>query len=65
MEGNNQFEDLCLMSLCKHNVIANSSYSWWGAWLNNNPGKIVVAPSNWFTDNKSLADLYPNNWIII
>jgi len=65
MEGNNQFEDLCLMSLCKHNVIANSSYSWWGAWLNSNPDKIVVAPSNWFTDNKSLADLYPNNWIII
>jgi hypothetical protein len=53
------------MSLCKHNVTANSSYSWWGAWLNSNPDKIVVAPSNWFTDNKSLADLYPNNWIII
>lgn len=65
MQGNNQFEDLCLMSLCDHNVIANSSYSWWGAWLNNNPDKVVVAPSKWFNDNKSLDDLYPNNWIII
>jgi hypothetical protein len=65
MEGNNQYEDLCLMSLCKHNIISNSSYSWWAAWLNSNPEKSIVAPSEWFTNPKPLDDLYPKNWILI
>jgi hypothetical protein len=65
IEGNNQFEDLCMMSLCNHNIIANSSYSWWGAFLNKNPNKKVIAPSNWFTEPKPLNGLYPNNWIVI
>lgn len=58
--------DLHIMRHCKHNIIANSSYSWWGAWLNNNPDKIVVAPRNWFRDETLSTDtLLPENWIKI
>ena len=55
-----------LMSLCKANIIANSSFSWWGAWLNNKKDKIIYAPNNWFKD-KSICtdDLFPNSWKII
>ncbi len=57
------YEDMRLMSLCKHHIIANSSFSWWGAWLSNNPQKIVVAPKQWFNkpDIKT-QDLIPETW---
>jgi len=58
------FEDLYLMSQCNHNIIANSSFSWWGAWLNNNPSKIVIAPEKWFNKGpQDTEDLIPKNWI--
>ena len=51
-----------LMSLCKHNVITNSSFSWWGAWLNRNPKKIVIAPKRWHIDAEQ-DDIVPDGWI--
>jgi hypothetical protein len=59
------FEELMLMSLCKHNIIAKSSYSWWGAWLNRNPNKIVITPRNRYGENSNLrdTDLIPESWI--
>ena len=55
--------DLWLMSLCKHHIIANSSFSWWGAWLSAYQAKIVVAPKN--TQIGVEGDLYPQEWILI
>ncbi|NWF57768.1 MAG: alpha-1,2-fucosyltransferase [Fischerella sp.] len=58
------YEDLRLMSLCQHQIIANSSFSWWGAWLNSNPEKIVIAPVKWFSGiDYDTSDLVPDNWL--
>lgn len=60
------FEDLKLMASCKHNIIANSSFSWWGAWLNNNKNKIVIAPIKWFNDDSiNSKDVVPDGWLKI
>lgn len=62
--GENSWKDMCLMSFCRHNIIANSSFSWWAAWLNEHSDKIVVAPKKWFVDAQiNTNDLIPNEWI--
>lgn len=66
--GAESYKDMQLMSLCKNNILANSSFSWWAAWLNTNENKIVIAPNQWFANekrNKDLVDFYPKDWTII
>lgn len=55
------YMELKLMAACKHNIIANSSFSWWGAWLNDNPSKIVISPSIWYNNNNN--NITPANWL--
>ena len=57
------FEDLRLMSQCKHHIIANSTFSWWGAWLAKHPKQKVIAPLKWFNDPTVTTDLVPESWV--
>lgn len=57
------FQDLRLMSFCQHHIIANSSFSWWGAWLSANPSKRVVAPRRWYADGRATPALIPADWV--
>lgn len=61
-KGSESYNDMRLMSLCHHHIIANSSFSWWGAWLNLNPEKIVVAPQRWFAANYDSSEIIPASW---
>lgn len=60
--GESSYNDMRLMSLCRHHIIANSSFSWWGAWLNSRPDKIVIAPRQWFANGTDTRDLLPSTW---
>lgn len=64
LEGEPHYIDLFILSLCKHNIITNSSFGWWAAWLNKNPNKIVIAPKVWVNPNWDLPtqDVLPETW---
>lgn len=59
--SNSTLDDFFVMKECKHIIMANSSYSWWAAWLNDNPNKIVICPKN----KQSISDFYPKEWIVV
>jgi Glycosyl transferase family 11 len=59
------YEELYLMSKCKHNIIGNSTFSWWGAWLNENPSKTVITPKQWTVKNSEHPSIIPKEWIRI
>lgn len=65
-KGEHSYIDMQLMSLCNHHIIANSSFSWWAAWLNKSDSKIVVAPKRWFRDDfmeSQGGDIVPESWV--
>lgn len=61
-KGVESHNDMRLMSMCNHHVIANSSFSWWGAWLNPRPDKMIIAPARWFANGIDTHDLIPDSW---
>lgn len=64
IEGQGAIEDLNMMAGCESNIISNSSFSWWGAYLNPNPNKTVIAPSRWYSDGVERTKI-PDSWIKI
>ena len=67
-QNNGAYHDMYLMSKCSDFIIANSTFSWWGAWLCDNPEKRVICPKTWFGPNnqdKNTKDLYPKRWKVL
>jgi hypothetical protein len=68
IEGNQDYLDLYLMSFCKNNIISNSTFGWWGAWLNKNIGKKVIIPEIWYGpkySHLSIRDIICKGWVIL
>lgn len=61
--GTESYKDMQLMSACQHNILANSSFSWWSTYLNPNEEKITIAPIKWFNEEYNIEDIYPEQWI--
>jgi hypothetical protein len=62
-QGEERYSDMQLMSVCKHHIIASSSLSWWGAWLNPKQDKIIITPQNLFANKTDASDLLPQGWV--
>lgn len=66
LDNFNYIEQFFIQTKCENNIISNSSFGWWGAWLNSNPEKVIFAPQKWFKDkNMNTTDLYPKEWRVI
>lgn len=68
IKNNKDYEDLYLMSLCKNNIMGNSTFSWWGSWLNTNNEKKIISPKDWFGpkyEHIKINDIFCENWIIL
>jgi hypothetical protein len=66
VKGETPYDDLRRMAGCRHHIIANSSFSWWGAWLGEGEGSVVVAPKRWFADAAiDTASIVPERWVRI
>ena len=65
VEGGSNIEDMLLMKHCSHNIVANSTFSWWAAWLNDNKHKVIVAPKAWVVNSPEKAQWVPEEWIVL